>query len=299
MKLKKALSFVIVLAIVLIPLLANAEELALEEEGEKEFESFTGTIVSVEKEGEKLSFLVNIDNDAKNQMLVRMADDTLLFDMTDTREDKRMHLVEGAEVEVFYKKNTPIALSMPPQLMTPFLVLIKNGDYNVKLDTFNEFLISSDNQLKLNVEDGTEAESYKNSLLLVFYKESTRSLPGIAKPYRVFKLNSATEKPEKEGVTVSILNKDNASYVELRKPLEEMGFEVIWKGHDKPIEIRRDNKLSTLSLRNKSYVDFNGENEELEVAPSLIEGKTYVPIDFFSKVLKMSIEIKDDNLIIK
>ena len=277
-------------------LLASAEEVELEEDN-REYKSFTGTIEYVEQKDEKLSFLVNIDNDKNNQMLVHMAEDTLLFDMTDTREDKRMHIVKGAEVEVFYKKHTPIALSLPPQMMTPFLVLAKNGDYFAKLDTFNQGLISSDKQLKLNIEDKNEAEGYKNSLLLVFYKESTRSLPGIAKPYRVFKLTSPNVKT-KEAV-FPIQMKDGQAIVELRKTFESLAFEVVWHGYDKPIEVKRDNKIAKLTLGSKSYVDFNSEDVELDYAPILIEGKTYVPVSFIRVVARMGLEIRGDTVVVK
>lgn len=287
MQTKKLLLLMLVFTLTILPNFVSAK---VADKVEEKYTSFSGMIDSVDKKYGDITILVNINNDKNNSMIVHIQKDTLLFDMTDTRENKEVLLEKGATVEVFFLENTPIAASLPAQLMNPYLVLIKNSDYTTKLDKFDSELVSSDGKLKLNVKDN--ATEYKDSLLLVFYKESTKSIPAIANPYKVIKLH-----PENE---VALLSKDGVLFAPLRKVFETMNYKVDWNAEQKLITIKQDDKAATLNLDKKSYTDFNEKDIKLEAEPFIMDGRTFVPVSYMQKNLKLNnLEIKDAFLIIK
>lgn len=287
MQTKKLLLLMLVFMLTILP---NFVSTKVADKVEEKYTSFSGVIESVDKKEDKITILISIDRDKNNQMIVYTNSDTLIFDMQDTKENKEIILEKGAVVEVFFLQNTPIATSLPAQLMNPYLILIKNSDYSTKLDTFDSHLVSSDGKLELNFENNDH--KYEDSLLLVFYKESTKSIPAIANPYKVIKLH-----PENE---VALLSKDGVLFAPLRKVFETMNYEVDWNGKQKLITIKQDDKAATLNLDKKSYRDFNKKEIKLEAEPFIIDGRTFVPVSYMQKNLKLNnLEIKDAFLIIK
>lgn len=102
----------------------------------------------------------------------------------------------GDEVTGFYDSNAPAILIYPPQY--PAIVMEKNTDYqNVTVDHFNDQLISSDGNLKLNISLYTEViltndQSFskypRNKNLIVVYGPTTKSIPAQTTPYKIIVL---------------------------------------------------------------------------------------------------------------
>lgn len=99
----------------------------------------------------------------------------------------------GDSVTGFYDGNAPVPLIYPPQYRA--IVMSKNTScYNVKVDYFNNQLISSDGQLKLNIspytcivlENGqTFTKNIENRNLIVVFGPTTRSIPAQTSPYKI------------------------------------------------------------------------------------------------------------------
>lgn len=99
----------------------------------------------------------------------------------------------GDIVTGFYDANAATVLIFPPQFRA--LVIAKDSLYqNVKVDYFNNNLVSSDNNLKLNISPWTQivlenGQSFTNSLtnrnLIVVYGATTRSIPAQTSPYKI------------------------------------------------------------------------------------------------------------------
>jgi hypothetical protein len=111
----------------------------------------------------------------------------------DTYFTNRQMIRTGDFVTVYYDGNAPAILIYPPQY--PALILVKyNPNQNIKVDYFDNELISSDGQLKLNISPLTRV-MLKNGLifggnpanrnLIVFYKSSTRSIPARTTPEKI------------------------------------------------------------------------------------------------------------------
>lgn len=99
----------------------------------------------------------------------------------------------GDMVIGFYDANVPVPLIYPPQYRA--VVMARFAPYrNVKVDYFNEQLVSSDGTLKLNISPYTRVLLENNQIftgdiasrnLIAVYGPTTRSIPAQTTPYKV------------------------------------------------------------------------------------------------------------------
>ncbi|OPJ61281.1 hypothetical protein [Clostridium oryzae] len=102
----------------------------------------------------------------------------------------------GDEITGFYDANAPAILIYPPQY--PAIVIAKNSVYrNVTVDYFNNQLVSSDGNLKLNIAPSTKLiltndqpfNRYPGKRnLIVVYGPTTKSIPAQTSPYKIIVL---------------------------------------------------------------------------------------------------------------
>ncbi len=106
-------------------------------------------------------------------------------------------IIKGSEVTGYYKAGDMMIMIYPPQYEA-VAVLVTNRKQNIKVDLFDENLISADNTLKLNVDKNTkifskDGKEYKGDLanrkLVVFYQVSTRSIPAHTNPDKIVVLS--------------------------------------------------------------------------------------------------------------
>lgn len=99
----------------------------------------------------------------------------------------------GDTVIGFYDVNAPVPLIFPPQFRGVVMSKLVLGQ-NVKVDYFNENLVSSDGKLKLNIAPLTQlilengqifTGSLINRNLIVIYGPTTRSIPAQTTPYKI------------------------------------------------------------------------------------------------------------------
>lgn len=98
----------------------------------------------------------------------------------------------GMQIIGFYDANVPVILIYPPQYQA--VVIGSTANQMVKVDKFDENLVSQDNTLKLNLSPATEiiltnGQDYTGSLenkdLIVVYTTSTRSIPAQTTPEQI------------------------------------------------------------------------------------------------------------------
>ena len=99
----------------------------------------------------------------------------------------------GDQITGYYDGNAPVPLIYPPQYRA--LVVVKENNYlNVKVDFFNNQLVSSDGQLQLNLSAYTlillkNGQPFSkipgNRNLIVIYGPTTRSIPAQTTPYKI------------------------------------------------------------------------------------------------------------------
>lgn len=164
-------------------------------EAPKKFAPFSGTVTKIEDFYQyqedasvgcfKLMSLQNIDKGPVN------------FTISPATYFVNHAVVEvGDVVTGFYDASAPAILIYPPQY--PAIVMTKNTVYqNVTVDYFNDQLISSDGNLKLNITPSTEIVlvndqpfngNPRNKNLIVIYGPTTKSIPAQTSPEKIIVL---------------------------------------------------------------------------------------------------------------
>ncbi len=99
----------------------------------------------------------------------------------------------GDQITGYYDGRAPAPLIYPPQYRA-LIVVKENNDQHVKVDFFNNQLVSSDGQLQLNLSAYTLillkngqpfSKSPANRNLIVIYGPTTRSIPAQTTPYKI------------------------------------------------------------------------------------------------------------------
>lgn len=158
------------------------------------FQSFTGRIVRIENFGFDPKnrdygcyIFVTVRNETGDVVNFIVGPDTYFVD--------QYMMQIGDVITGFYDGDVPVPLIYPPQYRA---VVIAEASLNaVKVDYFNEQLISSDGQLKLNIAPSTTillengqrfTGQFMNRYLIVSYQSSTKSIPALTTPTQIIVL---------------------------------------------------------------------------------------------------------------
>lgn len=104
-----------------------------------------------------------------------------------------IRLMRGMSIITFYDADAPAVLIFPPQY-NALVIAQKAPNESVELKYFDENLVSSDNSLQLNLNRTTQISTANgqmyacnpgNNWLLVYYSNTTRSIPPQTTPRRV------------------------------------------------------------------------------------------------------------------
>lgn len=107
-------------------------------------------------------------------------------------------LTVGATIIGFYDMTAPMPAIYPPRYNAQVVAINLPDSESVKVDKFDDNLVSSDNMLRLNIADTTgittqDGKSFDGSLadrtLVVFYTISTRSIPAQTTPDKIIVLS--------------------------------------------------------------------------------------------------------------
>lgn len=269
------------------------------------FGSVTGTVTKItDFEGVEGSKFILLENEEGIVGNIVVSNETYILNKSE--------ITVGSVVTGYYDANAPMILIYPPQYKAEVVVVNKEGE-NVKVDRFNEELVSSDNLLKLNVLDDTEIVSkdgnpfdgeLANRNLVVVYDVSTRSIPAQTNPIKVVVLPEYEEDiivEETEKIDVSNMdivvndkaieapsaytNEDGVVMVPLRAIAEALEYDVKWDASLNSVMI---GKGISLKIGEDNYNYMKTAPIKLGTAPELVEGKTFVPLKFFKEVLRMN-----------
>lgn len=160
------------------------------------FSSFHGTV-------KEISILTDDNDNYWNYILVENEDGSIanLIVSPETYFVYHIMISPGSVITGYFPANAPTPMIYPPQYFTP-VVAIEPLWQNIKVDYFDENLVSMDGMLQLNIGDHTrvitqDGSSYTgdlgNHLLVVYYGVSTKSIPAIAIPLQVVVLDSVEE----------------------------------------------------------------------------------------------------------
>ncbi|SEM15887.1 Copper amine oxidase N-terminal domain-containing protein [Paenibacillus sp. cl141a] len=91
---------------------------------------------------------------------------------------------------------------------------------------------------------------------------------------------------------------NNINLVPLREIAEGMGAKVVWNRDAASIGVQRGNHKITLTIGSKT-VYYNGKSETVSVAPKVMDGVTYVPIQVFARGLGAGVNYTEHDKILR
>lgn len=315
MNIKRVMSLSLAACLSLSPMVAMAEDVVKSDTGivaenEKQetpnYIEFKGKITNINSNDKSFSILVEND---MNKLIAHIVDDVILLDDSTLDFIDKEDLKEGMEVSMFYSKDTIMLMSYPGQLKPDSIVVRSSKDFiDIKVDKFDKDLVSEDNMLKLNINEGVEVvdregnklskEDILNKDLLVFFTASTKSIPAQTTPEKiiVIKNNEPTvfnkviiNDEEIKLEDHMYKNKDGIVMIPLREIAEKLGYKLVWDKDNLSTELTKEAQWTKVIIGEDNY-NFAKMMVELGAAPELKEAKTYVPINFLEKVLMAHME---------
>jgi len=156
------------------------------------FNSFRGVVSEIS--------ILNDNNNYWNYILVENGEGTIanLVVTPDTYFVYNTMISVGSVITGYFAANAPVPMIYPPQYYT-MVVAVEPLWQIIKVDYFDENLVSMDGMLKLDIGNRTEIITQDgnvydgdlgNRLLVVYYGVSTRSIPAIAIPLKVVVLDA-------------------------------------------------------------------------------------------------------------
>jgi len=262
---------------------------------------FKGTIESIEPHHSiPDAKMIRVHGDGESIADFVLTKDTVLAD------DVQIEI--GKTITGWYDARKPMILIYPPQYNVELVTMPSEGTTQ-KVDYFDETLTSADGMLKLNLQQenslklwDSEGKPYTESLsgkhLLVNYKFSTRSIPAQTVPESIYViedqkwLTTAGEIPVTGEYTLlvngkvvhalsSFVKEDKTVMVPLRAAAEALGYEVTWLEESQTVMVGK----ASLVIGKDAYAFAKMAPQSLGAAPELREGRTFVPMEFFGKIL--------------
>ncbi len=282
---------------------------------------------AVKSEDEKIAAQENVVN-------YIVSDQTLVFSKASGDAKTLKDVKVGDQIGVYTGAYEPAVLMLPPQLKANIIVIYDNLEFDslrmTDADTYLDkdgVLTNAANTLALNIDDSTEvvnmagekasAAELARKDLLVFYGNSTRSIPAQTTPTKIVVLGEneialanidaaaeavpevtpAPEASPSANVTeikvgdksvTNVYKKGDIDMVPLREIAEALGFTVDWDGELRAVMI--NGGMYSLKIGENSYVKGKMAPLELGAAPEITNDLTYVPANYFAEVLECGTE---------
>lgn len=298
---KKMTALMVAGVLMVMPVGVNAEKGTNVENSNK--------IVVEQTENKYISFTGQVTEAADNIITVKENDNAIMFHLgtmiIGTKDGQIMEAKDikaGDKITAVYTTNTPMALSYPGQ-MTPSIILVHNSDNSIKVDKFNEDMVSSDGSLKLITDDNTKLEAYKtkqvitqkdlkNKDLLVIYGATTRSIPaqtlvsGVVKVIVLPSLEAEKVESQEKDKDKNVEGKAlAASKIAIAKEAKAMGYKVNWNPKTKVVVISKAEDVIEIYVGTTKY-RVNGM-EKTAVSPANLEkGTTFVSSEILDYLKK-------------
>lgn len=283
----------------------------VDKEAKSFFGSFKGTVKEIRNfEGVEGSKFVLVEDEKGGMANFVVSKDTYFVNDAE--------IAVGSVITGFYEAGLPMIMIYPPQYQAKVIAVDSEGQ-NIKVDRFDENLISQDNELKLNISDKTEIilqdgkkfeGELANRMLVALYGPATKSIPAQTTPDKVVVLFERAVPPiheltpeEKAGLMGDVSTMDivvsnkkieaPAAYtdekgtvmVPLRAIAEGLELDVAWDGEQQSIRL---GKGISLKIGEDNYNYMKTAPIQLGTAPVLVGDKTFVPLSFFREVARLN-----------
>jgi hypothetical protein len=171
-----------------------------EDEGTSQYIKYEGEIDSIE-EVNGVTRLIVKNKEEDSEMILPLTEEDLILLNTDTVDFKYEDLHVGQQLAAYYHKEKPVTMIYPPTIPPDILVINGLNEMGeIKVSTFDEQLISLDNELALTIDHETlivnqegellDASTLPGRELVIFYTSTTKSIPAQTTPYKITVLDS-------------------------------------------------------------------------------------------------------------
>lgn len=322
MNIKKGLALSLAAVITISPMAIKAEEMEaipisapIEEIEDEvrvtEYIEFRGKIEEAQAEGELFYIVARNDlEEGLDAMKANITKDVILLNNKSMDFIEREDLKVGAEVIIYYHKDTIMLKSYPP-ILTPNVVVI---DENNEDDGWMSTMVSKFDKDFLNVEKDLYARPSEDTIIIdkngdevskdelvdkdwvIFFDIVLTSYPGQTSPKKIIVM------PKREG-QVEVMEEflleskyikeiDGVKMIPLRLVGESLGYEVSWNQENRTAELVKGAQWTAVTIGEDRY-NFAKMLVELGTAPVLVEDSTYVPMSFIEEILKATVEVVD------
>lgn len=257
------------------------------------------------------------DND---EILLMIQDNTYILNGVDGTPLPIKELKKGNTITAYY--GPQVTKSLPPQGSAIALLVgvpekgsvgvymqaanVKEyNDGSIKvLCTNNDRLITITPAVFAGVKDIREG-----SELIVWYDIMTMSLPGQAGANKVVLLPAKADiqvhtlagtivvKGKELALNESdiIKDSDHTLMLPLRTVAESLGYKVVWHEENQTAELQNGPMTMMATIGSKTYGKLKMA-VPLNHAPELVNGKTLVPVEFFTELMKLKVNISNGHV---
>jgi len=96
------------------------------------------------------------------------------------------------------------------------------------------------------------------------------------------------------------LGRDMVIMIPIRVAVEKMGYKVVWNEKIKTIIIYNDDSMYILKIDRNRYYSRHNSSAVLSKEPIIKDSRTYVPLEFFTTLMKLDVKIDSGgNLLIQ
>ena len=298
---KKIVLSVMMMVMFLSTIVVNANPSPLAQKG-AEIGITTGSIKSID--GQRI---IVKGEGSYQEINLLVSEDTHIVKGANGQSIDFAKLKKGDKVVAYY--DAAVTRSLPPQGRAVAFVVgndednaiymrvsnvenLANGDIRVLNSNGDALVTIKKNQVE-DIEDINEG-----SEILVWYKMMTMSLPGQATSTKTVVLTEGTDIKVHlsagiaavKGQEFEIVKKDGKVYLPLREICEKLGYKVEWNNENKAIMIHKGPRTANVIIGSHEYAKMK-MRVQLDEVPQIINGKTFVPVDFFDDVLDLEVEV--------
>lgn len=293
-----------------MPFSVSAEDKT--EDGKKSavnYGSYSGKVAAITNSGDRTTYTVEKDGEIVANIIANESTYILGAD----------EIKEGDIIEGFFDLNAPMLMIYPPQCTAVVIAVNLPALQSIKIDRFDAEMLSWDEELKLNISDKTEIVlqdgtvyegELTDRLLAVVYSFAALSIPAQTAPDKIIVLfekatpvtEAPVEKPaaalngdiivngDKINAPAPYVNAEGVVMVPVRAIAEAMGYKVSWDSATEGVWL---NNVISLSLGKDYYTFGRMAPIELGTAPALTDSHTYVPLSFFTNVVRANAVVQD------
>jgi hypothetical protein len=84
--------------------------------------------------------------------------------------------------------------------------------------------------------------------------------------------------------------------IPLRETLETLGYEIKWNNDTRSVDIKKSNQWTSIKINDNSYFKNKMAPQPLSHAPVIIDGSTFIPVEFLNVILDLGLLVNEGNL---